>query len=296
MNSQIYSQIYVRESEPLSRHCTFAIGGNALLFACPKDVDELQSVLSFAQQEDLPFYILGNGSNVLFADRGFPGVVISMKDFNSDLLSVENNKLTCSSGLLVSKLVHWAMHEGLSNVEFLCGVPGTVGGAIWQNCSYSGRAISDVLESITVLDPYRNDIESLPAQDLIFEYRSTKNIQGIILDATFSVAAQEKNSIKQKIAEYVTYRQTHQDLSLPSAGCVFKNPQGSELSAGQMIDRCGLKGVSVGGAQISAIHANYLVNTGGATASDVMVLIERIKEAVMVQFNIPLELELEYVV
>jgi UDP-N-acetylmuramate dehydrogenase len=299
MSFQLHSKITVFENEPLGKHTSFKIGGNALLYAEPLLRQELFDLCSFAQEEDLPVCIIGNGTNVLCADEGYPGLVVSMRKFETDLFSCDDTSVHCSSGITTASLVHKAKEYSCGGFSFLAWIPGTLGGAIMRNASYKMNgvltSIGDILQSVSVFDPVTQEVKIVKKDALIFSYRRCSGVSGIILDVSLSGVSRTVQLIDDEIAESLQYRKNHQDIKSPSVGCIFKNPNTSNYTAGQLIDMCGLKGETVGGARISDTHANFILNVNHATARDVLSLIELIKQKVNQKFGINLELEVEYI-
>lgn len=297
MHSHLQSKVTLLDNEPLSRHSTFRIGGPALFFASPQTREEIKELVDFAEQEDLPVFVLGGGSNVLFADRGFPGLVIGMGQCEKDLCEGKERTVVCAAGMPLSRVVTCMRDAGLSGLEFLYCIPGTVGGAIKQNASYGGVSVADCLERMTVFDMRKREQRSISRADIDFDYRICRSLgtHDIILDATFRVFPDEASAIALRLQNNVAYRKKFHDMSYPSLGCIFKNPVLNDLSAGQLIEQCEMKGYAVGDARVSDIHANYIVNVGRASADDVLTLIDIIRRRVKETYAIDLTLEIEYV-
>lgn len=268
--------------EPLSRHCSFEIGGPARFFVEVRKEEDLVPLLSYSYQEQLPFFILGKGSNILFEDRGFNGIVIVLRN---NKYHMEDGLFTVGGGYSFARLGKLASRQGYTGLEFASGIPGSVGGAIFMNAGANGQETQDTLEWVEYLDI--TGIKTLyQKKDLVFSYRysSFQNSKGIILNAAFRLQKGEEPQKKQR--EYLSYRLHSQPYKLPSAGCIFRNTQ--TAPAGFLIEKCGLKGERVGGAAVSHEHANFIINLGEATSHDILTLIEKIKNSVFEETGIML--------
>lgn len=288
------SSIECRKNEPLSLHSTFLIGGNAGLAVFPKTAEQLVFSVREAIALGQRYSVIGNASNVLFSDSGFDGAVIFTSGCKE--ISIKGNLITAECGASFTHLSSLAAKNSLSGLEFAYGIPGTVGGAVYMNAGAYGGQISDVLVSSTLLDASSGEIKILSAKDQEFGYRTSiycKNEDLIILSASLELSAGKETEIRERMEELMRQRKEKQPLELPNAGSTFKRPVG--YFAGKLIEDAGLKGFSVGGAQISEKHAGFIVNTGGATANDVLRLIEHTKEAVMNKFGVMLECEIKYI-
>lgn len=299
MISPIGLKIEVGLNEPLSKHTSWRIGGNALFMAWPKQTDEIIELLDFIREEGLPFYVIGKGSNVLFPDAGFPGVVINLLKFEKDYLKIVDTIVETSSGMPNNILVQRLAEHDLGGLEFLSSIPGSVGGACVQNAGFSRcrgvrNEIGNFVESVQVLSP-DGEVRVMNKSDLVFNYRDTNLRLFIVLKARLRFEAKPKKEVQEEIHANYLYRSQVQDLQHPSAGSVFKNPQAGGLSSGQMIDRVGLRGARIGDAQISERHANFFINLGKATAEDMRSLIHLAKEKVEKEFGVKLEEEIRYV-
>lgn len=288
----------LRFDVPLSRYSTIQIGGNARYFSEPTSVEELQALLLFAREEGLPVLTIGKGSNLLFPDEGFPGLVITFIHFDSERIVCDRQDFTAtaSSGVNLYRLALATRDAGLGGAEFLSHIPGTVGGALAMNAGFSRipgqkMEIGDFVETVTAMTP-TGEIRKLGRNDLEFGYRSS-NLGGfILLEARLKLFPAKPEEIQAEIKACFAYRNRVQDLRHPSAGSVFKNPGASQGSAGQLIEKVGLKGKRIGGAKISDRHANFIVNTGGARASEVLALIELAQQKVQESFGVRLEPEI----
>ena len=294
-------KIPLRSEVSLARYSTFQIGGLARFFSEPTSTDELQSLLDFARTEELPLLISGKGSNLLFPDEGFPGLVVTLIHFepNRILFDPGQQCVTASSGVNLYRLALAARDAGLGGVEFLSHIPGTLGGALMMNAGFSrfpGRKmeIGDLVEEVTVFSP-EGELRRLDRSQLNFGYRKT-NLDGyVILEGRIRLYRAKPEEIQKEIQASFSYRNQVQDLRYPSAGSVFKNPEGKQGSSGQLIEKAGLKGKRIGGAMISDRHANFIVNVGGARSSDVLELISLAQEKVFEAFGVHLEPEIRVI-
>ncbi len=283
---------------PLHAHTTMRVGGVADLWATARDVATLSALVGFACDREIPCLVLGRGSDLVVSDAGVRGLVILNR---AEGALVEDNRLIAESGLPLAGAAMLAQNSGLTGLEFGLAIPGTVGGAVWANAGAHGSDVAAVLESVTVLRPDGTEIVE-PAADLRFGYRDSrfKHPAGegsatgdVILSATFSLEAGDPDAIKVRLDEIRAWRQAHQPLKQPSAGSVFRNPSGD--SAGRLIDACGLRGERLGGAAVSDQHANFIVNLGDATASDVRGLADLARKAVSERFGVQLDYEVQFI-
>jgi UDP-N-acetylmuramate dehydrogenase len=306
MNSPVDSKVSglkapLRFDVPLSRYSTIQIGGNARYFSEPASLDELTALLDFVREEDLPLLGIGKGSNILFPDEGFPGLVMTFIHFepNKIVCDVERCVVTVSSGVNLYRLALAARDAGLGGVEFLSHVPGTVGGALMMNAGFSRfpgqkMEIGGSVEEVTVLTR-TGQIRRLAREEIEFGYRRT-NLEGfVILECRLKLFRRKPEEIQKEITASFDYRNRVQDLRYPSAGSVFKNPGGNQGSSGQMIEKASLKGKKIGRAMISDRHANFIVNLGGAKASEVLELIRLAQEKVFEKFAVRLEPEIRII-
>jgi UDP-N-acetylmuramate dehydrogenase len=274
------------------------VGGNADYLADPKTSAELEEVLMFARGAGLPTLVMGKGSNLIFPDEGFRGVVITMIHYEADRLEFDSasRRVTASAGIHLYRFACACRDRGFAGAEFLANIPGTVGGALVMNAGFSRVSgqmfqIGDLVRSVTVLEAPGGAIKVLAAQELAFTYRKS-NLDGkIILSAEFGLREGSPEAIRAEMEAGVELRNRKQDLRYPSCGSVFKNPRPPFEPAARLIDELGLKGTRLGGAMVSDKHANYIVNTGGATASEVVQLIRKVQDAVYRQKGILLEPE-----
>lgn len=279
----------VSYSESMKKHTTWRIGGPADLMVVPAGISDIKVCTELAHNEGIPVTVIGNGSNLLVSDNGIRGIVLKISHgFNK--LQITDTSLKAQAGALVPLASKLAAEEGLTGLEFAAGIPASVGGALCMNAGAHGKCMSDVVREVTVLG-LDGQILSLCNSEIGFEYRksSLKDKGLIVLGAEFDLARGEPGQIKAACQENLAKRRKSQPLEFPNAGSVFANPPGQW--AGWLIEQVGGKGMRIGGAMVSEKHANFIVNTGEATASDVLSLIDRIKQLVLGKFNIELTLE-----
>jgi UDP-N-acetylmuramate dehydrogenase len=289
----------VKLNEPLGKHTTFGVGGAADFFIQPKDEPDLKLLLSLLKRGKMPFLLIGAGSNLLVSDRGVRAAVISLDSPYFKRIICRGPVLEAGSGASLSRVIQTTIRNGLSGLEFLAGIPGTMGGALAMNAGISKRSpdgivryynIADPIKDVTVMDR-RGNVKTLQKKQIRFSYRKSGLAEYVILSARFKLIKKSKNEIKNKIESYINYRKATQDTSWRSAGCVFKNPVHD--SAGRLIDLCGLKGKSIGDARVSSAHANFIINAGRAKAADILKLMTLIRKKVKAKFNIKLEPEIK---
>lgn len=283
----------VWENEPMSKHTSFKIGGPAKLFVSPADSNTLSELITNCKNYDIPTVYFGNGSNILFNDYGFDGVVISTSRMTEISLQDEN-VIECGSGVKNSVLCQFALENSLSGFEFLWGIPGTVGGAAFMNAGAYGGEIKDVIVGCEYITA-DGEIKEMSSDEMDLSYRHSifSENGGIITKVRLRGRLDNKEVIRALMDELMDRRRTKQPLEFPSAGSVFKRPEGYFAAA--LIEECGLKGESVGGAQVSEKHSGFIINTGNATASDVKQLVEIIKETVFMQKGVQLECEIRVI-
>jgi UDP-N-acetylmuramate dehydrogenase len=285
----------VRRGEPLSAHTSFRTGGAANIFAEPNSEDGLISALRILKRADVEPFILGNGTNVLFADEGFDGVIICIGAALSEI-NICGETLTVQAGARLSEIAGAAAKAELSGFEALSGIPGTVGGAVFMNAGAYGHEIKDTVVSVRAYDAALGEIREYDSGKLDLDYRSSRFQRGgeIILSAKFRLAHRAEDEIRADMSNYARLRREKQPIELPSAGSFFKRPEG--YYAGALIEEAGLKGASEGGAQVSPKHAGFIVNTGGATTDDILRLMKRVQDTVRERSGIALEPEPRIVV
>lgn len=278
--------------EPLANHTTWGVGGKAKIFVIPKTLEQLIEIVAFCDEQNIKFKTIGFGSNLLFLDSGFDGIVISTKNLDHEN-SVRDNSIVVGAGESLTRLSRLALNNGLTGLEWACGIPGTVGGAITQNAGAFGMDISKVLSKVLVYE--NRQLLTIKAIDCEFSYRFSRflNSKSLILDACFTLKQDSKVNIKEKMQLFSSRRLQTQPFER-SAGSVFKMTK-EGAPAGYLIEEAGLKGKQIGGAKISEKHANFIVNNGGASAVDIINLINLIREEVFKKFNVWLETEIEIV-
>lgn len=294
MISQLFLQelensgISVKTDEPMSRHTTFKIGGNADAFVTPKNEDELRTVYAAAKRTDTPVFLLGKGSNLLVSDNGIEGAVVSLADINS--IQIDGECIRCGAGAALTSLCLEAQKHSLSGIEFAYGIPASVGGAMYMNAGAYGGEMSQAVESAVCMTR-DGDIVTVNASDMALGYRTSifKTNGMTVVYVNFRLKKGDGAEIRAKMDELMSRRRNKQPLEYPSAGSTFKRPEG--YFAGALIENNGLKGESVGGAQVSVKHAGFVINTGNATCRDVEALIEVIKEKVYKADGVMLETE-----
>ena len=279
-------------NESMSEHTTFRIGGPAKYFISPANEKEISSLLDLSGEEGIPYYIIGNGSNILVSDNGIDGLVISIGE-NMSALSLNGDIITAGAGARLSKTAAFALNNSLTGFEHLAGIPGTVGGAVYMNAGAYGTEIADVCESVRFLE--NGEIKELSGKDLNFAYRKSvfSDINAVILSARFKLKKGDYDEIKNEMELTSAKRRAKQPLEYPSAGSAFKRPDG--YFAARLIEDCGLKGVSVGGAEVSEKHSGFIINKGGATAADIKELIGKVRAEVEKKTGVLLEPEIRFI-
>jgi UDP-N-acetylmuramate dehydrogenase len=281
-----------RFDEEMKNHTSIRVGGKADIFISPKNVEELQDILEIVNQNDLPLFILGEGTNLIVKDNGLRGVVLSMKKGFRHIKIMKNDKVTllCGAGLGLSDLFHLCMEEGFTGLEDGAGIPGSLGGALMMNAGTKSWEMRDSVEAVVLCD-LNGEIIRYEKREIQFNYRSARLPKnGVVLEVEISLNRGDRDLIKEKYLTNMKRRKESQPLAFPSAGSIFKNPEGEE-PAGKIIDELGLKGYSIGGAEISKLHGNFIINKGNATAADIIGLIEHIEEAVFKERGVVLEKE-----
>lgn len=299
MNKEIIAQFQdivgteqVLIQEPMKNHTTFRIGGPADCFIRPQDAGQVERILHICRENGMPWFVLGNGSNLLVSDQGFPGVIIQIFR-NMSTIRVNGERLVVQAGALLSAVASRALKEGLSGLEFASGIPGTMGGAVVMNAGAYGGEMKDVIESVTVLDG-DGKIRCLTREELQMGYRTSlvKKEGYTVLEAVLKLEQGDPAVISARMEELKEQRVSKQPLEYPSAGSTFKRPEG--YFAGKLIMDSGLRGFQVGGAQISQKHCGFVINTGDATAQDVVQLISQVQDIVYEKFQVKLEPEIRF--
>ena len=289
--SKIVRKEQILEEEPMKKHTTFRIGGPAEYLILPQTTEEIADVIKLCRQEEIPWYIVGNGSNLLVADEGVRGVVIQLlRNFNQ--IQVEGCQIRMQAGAQNAAVAKRALDASLTGFEFAAGIPGTIGGAVVMNAGAYGGEMKDILKEVTVLDP-NGMIRTIPAEELELGYRTSIIARKgyVVLEAVIVLKTGDPKEIKAAMDELKEKRVTKQPLEYPSAGSTFKRPEG--YFAGKLIMDAGLRGFSVGGAQISEKYCGFVINKGNATAKDVTELMDETKKIVMEKFGVALEPEVK---
>lgn len=280
-------------NEPMKKHTSFKIGGSADIFVKIRNIEQIQKIIELAKQENEEITIIGNGSNILVKDNGIRGIVAKMCTDSYEFIDEETIKV--DAGMLNAKISKIALDNELSGFEFAAGIPGTIGGAIKMNAGAYGSEMKNIVLNTIYLDLEDNKIKKINNEEHEFTYRksifSTK--KAVILNTTLKLTKSNKEEIQAKINENNEGRREKQPTDKPSAGSTFK--RGADFITAALIDQCGLKGFTVGGAQVSEKHAGFVVNIGGATAQDVIKLTEAVKQKVYEKFNKQIELEIEII-
>ena len=283
----------ILKNEPMSKYTTYKIGGNADYIVFPSSIEKLQILLCFIKEKNIPYKVIGHGSNLIFSDENYKGIIIKLDEL--DNLEINGTLIKVGSGYPTAKLSLRLSKMGLTGFEFASALPGSIGGAVYMNAGCYNSDMGYVVREVKVLTP-GNTIITLYNKDLDYHYRSSffqSNPGFICLEATIVLKHGDKAEIMKIIEDRKERRISSQPLNFPSAGSVFRNPP--DLSAWKLIEDCGLKGKRIGGAMVSEMHANFIINVGGATAKDVKELIELIKAAVLEKFSINMKCEQEFV-
>ncbi|MGH7605732.1 MAG: UDP-N-acetylmuramate dehydrogenase, partial [Gemmatimonadales bacterium] len=269
------------------RYTTWRIGGPARYLALPADTEDVVRALELARQRGVPWMVLGLGSNILVKDGGFPGVVIRLGK-GLDRFEMKGATAIVGAGMPTPILARRTAEAGFAGVERFVGIPGTVGGGIFMNAGCHGAEFAEVVTEVTVMDE-RGKVRPLSRKQISFKYRAS-NLEGIVLEAKLSLAEEPPVKLKELQGKLFRWRKAGTPFDLPCCGSTFTNPGGTK-TAGMLIDECGLKGFAIGGAQVSPLHANYFVNTGNGTASDMLKLIDHVRKTVAKKTGVTLELE-----
>jgi UDP-N-acetylmuramate dehydrogenase len=300
-NIEIYSRLCdifgeknVCADEPMSRHTTFKIGGNAQFLVKPESIEQIQRAVVFFNEAQIPYFVIGNGSNLLVSDDGVRGVVVVMgENFSGyELVPLEAGKMRVhvQAGMMLGKLGNILAAKELTGFEFAAGIPGSVGGAVLMNAGAYGGEIKDIFVSATLMND-KGELTELSNEQMRFGYRESIAMHEklFVLEAVFELQKGSKEDILAKMKDLAARRREKQPLEYPSAGSTFKRPEGH--FAGKLIEDAGLKGFSVGGAKVSEKHAGFVINTGNATAADVVTLTDEIRRKVKEKYQVELELE-----
>ena len=297
MNKEFYEKLIAIVSvenialdEPMKKHTTFRIGGNADMFVCPK-ISQLPDIIKLAQEYNVPVTIIGNGSNLLVSDKGVRGLVLAISK-SADQIEVSGNSMIVGAGALLSKVAAEAARNNLTGLEFAAGIPGTLGGAVVMNAGAYGGEIKDVIATARVLAP-NGEVLTLTNEELDLSYRHSciPEKEYIVLDAVLELRQGDVNQIRKMMDDFKNRRIEKQPLEYPSAGSTFKRPEG--YFAGKLIQDAGLRGYAVGGAEVSEKHCGFVINKDNATAQDVLQLIKDVQQKVYEEFQVKLEPEVK---
>lgn len=288
--SAFCGEIELRFSEPMAKHTSFRIGGNAEVMAFPKTREELAKLLKTSALLDCKFAILGAGTNVLAPDEGMGGLVICLKDCLGGMERLDDTRIRVMAGITMARAAVFAAGLGLGGMEFAHGIPGTIGGGVYMNAGAYGGELCQIIESVDIMD-YEGNTRRLSCKEMDFSYRHSRLEEdpAIVISADFVLTPRPEEEIRARMKELQGKRSASQPLDLPSAGSAFKRPVGGFAAA--LIDQAGLKGYQVGGAAISTKHAGFAVNLGGATASDVKTLLKEVSDKVYENSGIRIEPE-----
>ena len=289
---KIYKDDEIEFNADMKQNTSFKVGGTADVLLCPKEYSQLQETVRICNENNIPFIVLGNGSNILVRDGGIREVVIKLTSIN--FLEISQNKIKAGSGVSLKEVSDFALENSLTGFEFACGIPGSVGGAVFMNAGAYNGEIKNVITQAEVLDREGN-IKTLDKEQLSFDYRKSNIMeQGyIVLSAVFTLEYGDKETIKSTIDDLTARREEKQPLEYPSAGSTFKRPKG--YFAGKLIQDCELKGFTIGGAAVSEKHSGFVINKGNATAKDVLDVISHVQETVMQKFGVKLETEVRII-
>ena len=296
MNLDFYNQLIncideerVLVDEPMKQHTTFRVGGNADYFVMPQNAEEVKNIVALCKEGEMPYYILGNGSNLLVGDKGYRGVIIQIYKAMNDI-QIEGNRVKVQAGALLSRVGTATLEAELTGFEFAAGIPGTVGGAVFMNAGAYGGEMNDIIANATVLTQ-DGDIVTINKEDLELGYRTSVIAKKgyVVLEAEYQLQKGDKEAIRARMDELKVQRVTKQPLEYPSAGSTFKRPEG--YFAGKLIQDAGLRGFQVGGAQVSEKHCGFVINKDQATAADILELMRLVSDKVMQEFGVKLEPE-----
>lgn len=288
----ILDKKYIKVNEPMSKHTTFRAGGDAKVLICPSTIDELVSIIKILKSNSIKYMVMGNGSNLLVSDTGYDGIIIKTTNLTS--IKVNNNIIEANCGAFLSSVSKVALENHLSGLEALAGIPGTIGGSIVMNAGAYNVEIKDIIYYATVLTE-SGEIIKMYKDDLMLSYRKSiiQDSNNIVLSAAIMLKHDNPEAIHAKMIDIQSKRVSTQPLNYPNAGSIFKRINGHPVGA--VIDTLGLKNTSIGGATVSEKHANFIINKGNATATDIINLIELVKNTVKLKSNIDLETEVKII-
>lgn len=286
--------IITLKNEELKKHTTLRIGGPAKYFAYIQNQHQLKEILKILNSENQNYFVIGAGSNLLVSDKGFDGWVLKLK---GDFLNIhhQNEKVYSGAAVMLNMLIKYCIDNSLSGLEELFGIPGTVGGAIWMNAGTKNKEISQCLEYIEIVDGKNYEIIKLKKNDINFSYRNSGLKDCVIIGASFNLFNDDKKMLEQKINHILLERAKSQPLGNFNAGCVFKNPKNCNFTAGMLIEKCGLKGFTIGDSCVSEKHANFIINKNNATSKEFVEVMKHVMSSVKEKFNIELEPEIKLI-
>ena len=289
---EFYNEDNIKIDEKLSSYVNFKVGGPADILLIPESKEQIKKSICICKENNIPVYVIGNGSNILVRDGGFRGVVISLKGVHN--VTVNDERIEAECGAMLKAVSDKAMENSLTGFEFACGIPGTIGGAIRMNAGAHGSEMKDIVKTVTYIDG-NGEIHKINNEQAKFEYRNSlfTNNEYIIVETELELNKGNREEIQAKIQEYANFRKEKQPIEYPSAGSTFK--RGTDFITAKLIDECGLKGYQIGGAQVSEKHAGFIINTGNATSKDVEELIKYIKQEVYEKFGKEIETEIEII-
>ena len=289
------NKINILFDEPMCNHTTFKVGGLAECYIKIDNIQDLRNILNYAKKNNINITVLGNGSNVLVLDKGISGIVLSIKFNKIEMMNLDGRIFAnIGAGIKNSILSHLLLKNSITGFEEFAGIPGTIGGAVKMNAGAHGKEFKDIVNTVTCVD-YSGNIKQFEAKDMYFGYRRSmlKDNKYIVTEVGMIFRNGTEEEIKSKMEEYASYRKEKQPIEYPSAGSTFK--RGNDYITAKLIDEAGLKGYTIGGAEVSSKHAGFIINKGNATAKDILELIEYVKEEVYKKFNKKIELEIEVI-
>ena len=293
--AQSSDKLSVIENADMSKYTSFRAGGKAAALVEVENKEQLKAVLRFADEENIPHLLIGNGSNTLFKDSGYQGLVIKLGDYFNYLAEESDTRLRIGASMLLSTAAKMALEESLTGMEFASGIPGSIGGAIFMNAGAYGGEMKDIVASVHAVSPDGRDEKDFTNEEMQFGYRSSILQQNgwIATDVTFNLTTGNKEEIAAQMKDLNARRNAKQPVNYPSAGSTFKRPEG--YFAGKLIEDAGLKGLTVGGAQVSTLHSGFVINKGGASATDILQLIALVQNTVYDKFGVMLEPEVRII-
>ncbi len=285
---------FILEDVPMARYTSFKAGGNADMMVIPQYIEELKDVLEILAESQIPYMVIGNGSNILVKDSGYKGIIVKMGDA-FDYVIPNGENLICGAASLMSVVSKTAIDQSLTGFEFGSGIPGSIGGAVFMNAGAYDGEMSNIIDKVRLISKDGERDFYMTAEELQMGYRHTllHETSDIVVEVTLKLHNGNQDAIKEKVSELAKKRNSKQPVNYPSAGSFFKRPQG--YFAGKLVQDAGLKGLSVGGAQVSQLHSGFIINTGGATATDILQLMEIVQAKVMEQFGVELEPEVRII-